>query len=144
MNLSSNKKKIVKTADGIPFKEGMTVYVPYVSIHCKNVEEARIEYFKVKHWHNGRNARLFLPYGKFKHDKRFVDVSGYGGAGVYNFPFYNHDNYDPYDFFRAKRCYADLNKAKEYIRRKALELSKEYRKISETAFDIVPHNFFEN
>lgn len=56
MNLSTNKKKVVRTRDGYPLEEGLIVYVP-----CIEFGDMGFYTYEIKHWHNGINSNRYLP-----------------------------------------------------------------------------------
>lgn len=128
MNLSSNKNKIVRTADGVPLKEGMTLYVP-----CAH---GRIKKFKCKHWHNGINTLRYYPIGNYakRENNYVVDMRGRGGAGVYNA--HDRHHYECYDFIYAREVFASEEEARRNIKNFATKVYREYKKIADSVDEI--------
>ena len=125
MNLSTNKKKIVRTYDGRPLEEGMTVF--FVSPIYD-----RIESYTVKHWHNGINTLSDLPEDKDSDlIRNTIDLRGEGGAGIYVKPDYN-----PYVFILCSECFAVEVQARKFVKKNAERLSKFYKKIADNALDM--------
>lgn len=115
MNLSKNKRKIVKTADGIPLKQNMKVYFP-------NVETGEISEHTVFSWHNGE-THLILENGK----RRFMRIRGQGGAEIYTRQ--DVENVEPCDALLARKCYFNFNNAQKYIKNYAQKTYRKFKNI---------------
>lgn len=107
MNLSKSKKTI-RTKDGIPLKEGMTVY--HVSF-----DDEQIFKMIVKHWNDGKTAKSSLS----PNDKTYVDISLCGGPGIYDADideeFYRPNNYVPIFKELVSEVYACKKNAKKSL-----------------------------
>ena len=125
MNLSSNRNKIVRTCDGVALKEGMYVYLP-------NLEMGTLTRYTVKHWHNGKNTKLYYPNSKVKYNPN-VCLSGFGGAGIY---VGSPKLYNPYTFIHTKNLFNSTYEAARFVKRYANKMKRKYKKIEDNAFDM--------
>lgn len=99
MNLSKTDF-IPKTKDGHVVKRGDILYW---------VGHGTIKEFEAWSWHNGKDTK-YPRVGRSYLKNYVVDVSGYGGRGVYP---KLEDN--PYGFMLLSECFKDLDKAKKFL-----------------------------
>lgn len=89
-----------KTKVTLKTKDKHKIYVGQQLFYWTEIPD-RIISFKVGAWHNGKSSQLLEDRDD---DVYFVDVSGYGGCGVY--PDYE-DNY--FRFYLTRYLYASLD-----------------------------------